>query len=195
MSDPATWQLGPRIALRAASPEQREFVHARKATPEDLEAILAIEAVAHPTAWPRKIFEGELELACSSFWVFEQSGSSQVSASTQEQETADISTAHSPTDIVGFLVFWLVHDEVHILNIAVAPRARRRGIASAVMRSVIEESAKNLASFVTLEVRIHNKAAIALYEALGFVIIGQRPHYYADTGEDALIMSHLLGGA
>jgi len=187
-----SWQLAPRLALGAAAPGAQEFVLAREASADDLDAILAIEAAAHPTAWPRGIFQGELELDYSSVWVFEQPGVSAQANAHQKSEKIAISSAAKPTEIVGFLVFWRVHDEVHILNIAVAPHARRRGIASAVMNSVIEVATENLASFVTLEVRINNKAAISLYESLGFVIIGQRPQYYADTGEDALIMSHLL---
>jgi len=187
-----SWQLGPKLALRAPAPGTPDYVLARRASAADLDPILAIEVAAHPTAWPRGIFEGELELDYSSVWDFEQPGLFEDAQAQQNREKGGLLNAEKPTEIVGFLVFWLVHDEVHILNIAVAPRARRRGIASAVMHAVIALATENLASFVTLEVRIHNKAAISLYESLGFVIIGQRPHYYADTGEDALIMSHLL---
>ncbi|AWV89132.1 ribosomal protein S18-alanine N-acetyltransferase [Bradymonas sediminis] len=173
-----SWQIGPKLGIRAQA-DAPAFVRARKATTSDIDAILQIEEAAHPTAWPRKIFEGELELDCSSVWVFERA-----TPAGDEQ---------GAREIVGFLVYWLIHDEVHILNVAVAPRARRQGIASAVIGELIRVSHQNLASFVTLEVRINNQAAISLYESLGFVIIGQRPGYYADTGEDALIMSHLLG--
>lgn len=183
-----SWQIGPRLALRAPTPDAPGYVLARRARAADIDAILRIEAAAHPTTWPRGIFEGELELDYSSVWVFEQPAGFEDAAPQHNRDKE----AAKPTRIVGFLVFWRVHDEVHILNIAVAPWARRRGIASAVMHAVIDVATENLASFVTLEVRINNKAAISLYESLGFVIIGQRPHYYADTGEDALIMSHLL---
>jgi ribosomal-protein-alanine N-acetyltransferase len=142
---------------------------AREAAPEDLAAILDIEAASHPTPWPPKIFEGELDLDWSHIWVFEQAG-----------------------DLVAFLVFWVVHDEIHILNIAVAPKARRRGIATTVITDLVGLARENEASFVTLEVRKNNRAAIQLYESLSFVTIGARPGYYADTGEDAMIMSHLL---
>lgn len=186
-----SWQLAHQLILGEAAGAPN-YVLARLAGADDLDAILAIEAAAHPTPWPRGIFEGELELDYSSVWVFEQPSLPQPAHAPPTRAATDPSGGAQPTEIVGFLVFWRVHDEVHILNIAVAPRARRRGIASAVMKALIEVSTENLASFITLEVRINNKAAISLYESLGFVIIGQRPHYYADTGEDALIMSHLL---
>lgn len=187
-----SWQIGPKLLLGRGGADTQGFVHARHATAADIKAVLEIEQAAHPTAWPRKIFEGELALECSSFWVFEQPIGSDAALERIIGDEELAATERIPTEIVGFLVYWLVHDEVHILNIAVAPRARRRGIATAIMSAVIAQAIENLASFVTLEVRITNKAAIGLYEALGFVIIGQRPHYYADTGEDALIMSRLF---
>jgi ribosomal-protein-alanine N-acetyltransferase len=142
---------------------------ARDATAEDLDALLAIEQKAHLTPWPRDVFERELGLDLSSTW-----------------------TLSLGNKIVGFLVFWVVHDEVHILNVAVDPAFRRRGIATAVIEHLIEIARHHKASFVTLEVRETNQAALGLYESLRFEIIGQREAYYADTGEDAYIMSCLL---
>lgn len=135
----------------------------------DLDTILTIEESAHPTPWIAEVFEREMNLEWSHLWLFEQ------------RKT-----------IVGFLVFWAIHDEVHILNVAVTPACRRQGVATAVLRELIENARENAASFVTLEVREQNQAAIGLYESLGFEIIGQREQYYADTGEDAYIMSCIL---
>lgn len=141
----------------------------RDARVGDLETILAIEAKAHPTPWKRDVFERELDLDWSYTWAIERGNK-----------------------VVGFLVFWVVHDEVHILNVAVDPANRRQGIATAVLEHLVQLARDQRASFVTLEVREHNRAAIALYESLRFEIIGQREQYYADTGEDAYIMSCVL---
>ncbi len=90
--------------------------------------------------------------------------------------------------ILGFIVFWLVHDEVHVLNIAVAREARRRGIGRALMLEASAEGRRRGARLATLEVRRSNYPAIELYRALGYRQIGVRPNYYADEGEDAIVM-------
>jgi ribosomal-protein-alanine N-acetyltransferase len=150
----------------------------READADDLIAILAIEQKAHPTPWTQDVFERELGLEMSSMWVATRTKSA---------------NHRSGSEVAGFLVFWVVHDEVHILNVAVDPTIRRQGIATAVIEHLVETARHHKASFVTLEVRETNQAAMGLYESLGFDIIGQRVAYYADTGEDAYIMSCLLG--
>lgn len=149
-----------------------EELSAREARLADLPAILDVEAKAHPTPWTREVFAREFDLDWSYLWVLTRSD--------------------DPDDIVGFLVFWVIHDEVHILNVAVHPDMRRRGIATAIIEFLIVLATEREASFVTLEVREHNRPAIALYESLGFDIMGRRERYYSDTGEDALLMSRIL---
>ena len=151
----------------------RRELRGREARLEDLAVILEIERAAHPTPWSEDIFLREFELERSHCWL-----ASRVDAASEAA--------------IAFLVFWVVHDEVHVLDVAVHPESRRQGIATALMRQLMEQARHNQASFITLEVRIHNQAAIGLYESLGFEIIGERERYYADTGEDALIMSCLL---
>lgn len=90
--------------------------------------------------------------------------------------------------ILGFIVSWLVHDEVHVLNVATAVEARRRGVARALMDRAVEEGRRRGARLATLEVRRSNLPAIALYRALGYREVGIRPNYYADEAEDAIVM-------
>ncbi len=90
--------------------------------------------------------------------------------------------------IVGFVVYWLVHDEVHVLNIATAVEERRRGIGRALMLEAAERGRKAGAVLATLEVRRSNAPAITLYRQLGYRQVGVRPNYYADEGEDAIVM-------
>ena len=90
--------------------------------------------------------------------------------------------------VVGFIVYWLVHDEVHVLNIATAVEERRRGIGRALMHEAAERGRKAGAVLATLEVRRSNVPAIALYRELGYRQVGVRPNYYADEGEDAIVM-------
>ena len=93
-------------------------------------------------------------------------------------------------DVEGELVGYLVcsrYDTVwHVMNIAVDPDRRRRGIATALIQALLEKVGRDAP--VTLEVRRSNTGAIALYERFGFRSAGVRRRYYADNGEDAVIM-------
>lgn len=89
---------------------------------------------------------------------------------------------------VGFVVYWLVADEVHLLNVVVDAAARGRGHGERLVRRVISVAEEMGAEQVCLEVRVGNGAAIRLYERIGFRVMGRRPKYYADNGEDALLM-------
>lgn len=90
--------------------------------------------------------------------------------------------------VLAFIVFWTVHDEVHVLNVAVAASARRRGLARFLMDEAAQRGRGAGARLSTLEVRRSNAAAIALYVDLGYREVGVRPNYYADEGEDAIVM-------
>ena len=85
-----------------------------------------------------------------------------------------------------------VLDEGQITNIATHPDHRRRGLAAAVMGALLQEArARGLVS-VTLEVRVSNAGAIALYEKFGFRVWGKRPRFYTNPTEDALVMGVTL---
>ncbi|HTT71748.1 MAG TPA: ribosomal protein S18-alanine N-acetyltransferase [Anaeromyxobacteraceae bacterium] len=90
--------------------------------------------------------------------------------------------------VVGFVVYWIVHDELHVLNLATAVEERRRGVGRALMLEAGRRARAAGAVLSTLEVRRSNEAAIALYRALGYRQVGTRLNYYADEGEDAIVM-------
>jgi len=90
--------------------------------------------------------------------------------------------------LAGFIVYWLVHDELHVLNIAVAVEERRRGVARALMEEAAARGRRAGAVLATLEVRRSNVGALALYRSLGYRQVGVRPNYYVDEGEDAIVM-------
>jgi ribosomal-protein-alanine N-acetyltransferase len=79
-------------------------------------------------------------------------------------------------------------DEAHVTNIAVDPDAHRRKIASRLLFALVTEARRRGATACTLEVRVANHAAQGLYHQFGFAPVGIRKNYYAETGEDALIM-------
>ena len=88
--------------------------------------------------------------------------------------------------MLGYLVCSRYDRVWHLMNVAVAPERRRQGIASRLISRLIAEAGDELP--FTLEVRVSNRDAIAMYERLGFRSAGVRPRYYQDNGEDALIM-------
>ena len=91
--------------------------------------------------------------------------------------------------VVGHLICSRYDTVWHLMNIAVDPSLRRRGIASALLSALLERIDDGSGSAqLTLEVRPTNRSAIALYERFGFRSAGTRPRYYQDNGEDALIM-------
>jgi ribosomal-protein-alanine N-acetyltransferase len=144
----------------------------RPMTADDLDAVLEVEAACYTNPWGRAIFARELNNAWASLEL--------------------VVEAHAPELPVAHLVYWVVHDELHILNVATAPRFRRRGLASAMLRRLLAICRQQRLLYLTLEVRVGNEAAIALYQAFGFAPIGRRKNYYADNGEDALVMALVL---
>lgn len=90
--------------------------------------------------------------------------------------------------VVGYAGMWHVCDEGHITNIAVHPEFRGEGVGSALMEGLIGHAVETGIVAMTLEVRKSNIVAQALYRKFGFVDAGFRKAYYADNGEDALIM-------
>ena len=91
--------------------------------------------------------------------------------------------------LVGSIGVQTVLDEGYINNVAVRPEYRRRGIAAALISLLAEQAQAIGLAFMTLEVRESNVPAIALYEKLGFTIVGKRKNYYEKPREDAILMT------
>lgn len=89
--------------------------------------------------------------------------------------------------VLGYIGSQTVLDETDLMNLAVSPDCRRQGLASALLRALSDAVRQRGAEFLTLEVRCGNRAAISLYESMGFYQIGRRPGYYFHPREDALI--------
>ena len=145
----------------------------RPMRPADLERVLEIQrsAFAHP--WSRELMAREMAHEWSSVLLA-------------------VEPAAGGEAVTGVVVFWLVHDELHVLNVAVAPEARRRGVARALMREAERRGAERGARLATLEVRRSNQAALELYRSLGYRRVGLRPRYYAEEGEAAIVMERAL---
>ena len=98
-------------------------------------------------------------------------------------------TAEAEGRIVGYVGLMYVLDEGYISNVAVDADHRRQGIADALIEELIRRSRALLLSFLTLEVRAGNEAAIALYRKHGFRPVGRRRGYYEQPREDAVLMT------
>jgi len=90
--------------------------------------------------------------------------------------------------VVGYVGSQSVLGEADMMNVAVSPDYRRRGIARTLVKKLIDLLRDKEVFCLTLEVRASNEGAIALYDALGFVEVGKRPNYYTSPREDALIL-------
>jgi [ribosomal protein S18]-alanine N-acetyltransferase len=142
----------------------------RPMRPEDLARVVEIERAGFRHPWSRELLERELGHTWSTILL-----------AVEEDEGA-------VERVLGYVVFWLVHDEVHVLNIATALEARRRGIGRALMCAAHDHGRRRGAAVATLEVRRSNAGAIELYRSLGYRHVGIRPNYYQEEGEDALVM-------
>jgi ribosomal-protein-alanine N-acetyltransferase len=137
----------------------------RKLAYSDLPGVIAIERRSFPAPWSLAMF------------VLELSKPSGVClAATVEEE------------LFGYLVCSRYDQVWHLMNVAVSPDRRRMGVASGLIGRLLKETGGGDGLPITLEVRVSNREAIAMYEGLGFRSAGVRPRYYHDNGEDALIM-------
>ena len=139
----------------------------RKLKLRDLGAIEEIERASYPTPWSRSMFAGELAKPSSiCLGAFD--------ADTQQ--------------LVGYAIVSRYVDAWHVMNVAVHPEHRRRGIAMALLERLFDVTAGDGQRGYTLEVRVSNAGAIRLYEQAGFRTRGIRRGDYTDNREDALIM-------
>jgi ribosomal-protein-alanine N-acetyltransferase len=90
--------------------------------------------------------------------------------------------------MVGYLIGWVIYDEIHILNVAVDPEERKQGFAGRMIEKLIERGEDKGGVRVVLEVRKSNQPAQSMYKKYGFRVVGVREGYYSETGEDALVM-------
>ena len=137
---------------------------------KDLDGVLAIEKEAFPTPWPRNLFQREVELSFSRHFVL------------------TIPDSGGQKEIIGYIVFWLIHDEFQLQRIAVKKAFQGQGIGSLLLEEMIRICKLEEVISGTLEVRSGNIAAQALYRKFGFNVLGLRKGYYSDTREDAMVL-------
>ena len=94
--------------------------------------------------------------------------------------------------VLGYVGFQYVLDEGEIANLAVDPDCRGKGVGFALLEALARECQRRKIRMIHLEVRPSNAGALSLYRKCGFEEAGRRRGYYADTGEDALLMTRRL---
>lgn len=147
----------PPLAGAGAAPTIRRLTYG------DLPAVLALERRSFPAPWSLAMFVLELS-----------------------KPSGVCLAAETESGLVGYLVCSRYADIWHLMNVAVEADQRRKGLAGALIRRLLDEAGRE--ERYTLEVRISNAGAIRMYEQLGFRAAGRRLRYYHDNNEDALIM-------
>ena len=140
---------------------------------DDVARVAAIEAESFATPWSEAAFASELDIPFSRAIVGHPSD--------------------RPDEIAGYVVWWRVADEIHLLDLAVASDFRRAGLARLLAQRVLDDARDVAARMTTLEVAEDNVPARRLYEKLGFVVVLTRRDYYA-PGRAALVMERATSG-
>ncbi|MDI9502281.1 MAG: ribosomal protein S18-alanine N-acetyltransferase [Tissierellia bacterium] len=131
----------------------------------DIPRVLEIEKESFTNPWSEQSFLMELENPISQMLVLETDG-----------------------QIAGIICYWMVLDEIHLLNIAIAGEERGKGYARFLLHAMQAHAEENGSTSVVLEVRENNERAIRLYERFGFSQVGRIANYYPEDKQDALVM-------
>ena len=146
--------------------KKMEGLKIRRMTVADAPDAARIEAETFAHPWPIADFQSEMTV----------------------NPVARYLVAECDGQILGFAGAHVILDEGHITNVAVRSAERGKGIGRMLMRELMQYAANLGVRYMTLEVRVSNQAAIALYRSLGFIQVSVRKKYYEDNGEDAWLM-------
>jgi ribosomal-protein-alanine N-acetyltransferase len=133
----------------------------------DLDDVMEIEKLSFKSPWSGQVFLEEM---------------------ARDWAHVDVVRDLARRRAVAFGNYWQVADEVHLLNLATHPEARRAGHASRMLAHIVAFGRAQGCRLITLEVRRSNAAALRLYRRYGFRAVGVRPNYYAEDQEDAIVM-------
>ena len=132
---------------------------------KDLIDVMTIENDSHERPWSTESFLSEMRNPVGHAFV-----------------------AHDGRCVLGYVIFWMIADETHLLNLTIRPDFRGRGLGKRLMAFLIDFARRQGAQWIGLEVRRSNEAALALYRRFGFQEARVRAAYYPDTQEDGIIM-------
>lgn len=144
----------------------KQNIRIRPAHTNDMTALAQLDLRCNPHAWSEKMFQSALSSPNDTIFIIENIENAQ--------------------EIIGFIVWQNILDELELHLIATAPEYRRQGIATLLINQMIDFSKENQIQRIFLEVRASNEAAQALYQRFGFVATARRKNYYGT--EDAVLM-------
>ena len=165
---------------------------------EDIPEVSRVERLCFSNPWPQSAYRRELRNSGNNYYVvlWNRPDTPEEREARRAEHRGPLSilpfarrSDHSHGDaVVGFAGMWILYDEAHITTIGVSPELRGRSLGELLLVDVFEKAIARNAEWVTLEVRVSNASAQALYEKYGFTRQGVRRRYYSDNGEDAYIM-------
>lgn len=141
----------------------------RKMIERDLDEVMDIEKVSFTLPWSRDSYQSELKNQFAYYLVCDYEG-----------------------QVTGYAGIWVVFEEAHITNVAIAPEFRGKGMGKALMLAAEAIAREQKALRIMLEVRPSNTAARTMYSELGYMETGIRKQYYSDNQEDAILMTRFL---
>jgi ribosomal-protein-alanine N-acetyltransferase len=182
-------------------------------TQEDVEEVSAVERLCFTNPWPQSAYRRELRNPDQNYYIVLRDDPDADHADTEQEMdgNGDLSlftprpgprrprrftlwslgrrqaSNHTPP-IIGFAGMWNLLDEAHVTTIGVSPELRGRGLGELLFLALVDEAVRRRVNWLTLEVRVSNASAQALYRKYGFTVQGRRPRYYSDNNEDAFIM-------
>ncbi len=181
-------------------------------TQDDVPEVGRVERLCFPNPWPASAYRRELQNPSQNYYVvlrqqppitLDNGHATDLNAHEQGAASrplprrsllplqlgkrhSDPALSHGP--LVGFAGMWMAFDEAHVTTIGVDPALRGEGLGELLFLCMVDEAMARGALWLTLEVRVSNLQAQALYRKYGFTVHGTRKRYYSDNGEDALIM-------
>lgn len=190
------------LAYKQTSKENLRAVHRvyriETMTMGDVPEVSRVEARCFSNPWPPAAYRRELRLPEQNHYIVLRSVQPPAEPASESQNGQRIRSRLLPLPfprrntsenrIVGFAGMWTVYDEAHITTIGVDPDVRGHGLGEWLLVHLIDEAVKRRAAWLTLEVRVSNEPAQALYRKYGFTVHGTRKRYYSDNDEDAHIM-------
>ena len=171
----------------------------RPMTAADIPQVVDIERESFPSMWPQTVYGRELKNRLARYFVLvedgpggkgaEQRGEGLLRRALRRLRRAEPELPPTRQLIIGVVGVWLMVDQAHVVTIATREAFRRQGAGALMLLTAMELAFVEGMESVTLEYRRSNEPARALYDKFGFLSVGERPRYYTDTNEDAIIMT------
>lgn len=163
---------------------------------DDIAEVSRVERLCFSNPWPQSAYRRELRNPGNNAYIVLWERDDAHPPAPPEEPRSALSMLPffrrgdraSEDRVVGFAGMWILYDEAHVTTIGVTPELRGKGLGELLLVRLFEIASERNAEWVTLEVRVSNASAQALYHKYGFTQQGVRRRYYSDNGEDAYIM-------